>query len=413
MRLLKADLKVGATYETCRTLATLVVPTFRSARTVAAVVVPTFRSAIRTTVVRVIVSMVVVPTFRSAIAVSCLLLLSSCSPQTYAVSDPTKVEAGIVFDIGGKDDRSFNAAAWNGMKCAETGKLPDGRDCGKPGLGIVLRDVEPGTPVSIEPAMRAFAERKYDVIVGIGFAQAPILDSVAKDYPDIQFAIVDGVSELPNVASIVFKEHEGSYLVGILAAMTSKTGTLGFIGGMDIGLIHRFGKGFEQGARSVNPNIRVLENYVGVTDAAWNNPGRGKELALAQIAKGADVIYTAAGNSGLGAFDAVEEKGRDASGRATHFVIGVDANQNMVKPGFVLTSMIKRVDTAVYQIVKDVTEKRFTPGLHVFGLESDGVGYVVDEYNRSLLSPEAIAAAEDAKRKIIAGEVKVIDAMFQ
>jgi basic membrane protein A len=195
--------------------------------------------------------------------------------------------------------------------------------------------------------------------------------------------------------------------------MTSKTGTLGFIGGMDIGLIHRFGKGFEQGARSVNPNIRVLENYVGVTDAAWNNPGRGKELALAQIAKGADVIYTAAGNSGLGAFDAVEEKGRDASGRATHFVIGVDANQNMVKPGFVLTSMIKRVDTAVYQIVKDVTEKRFTPGLHVFGLESDGVGYVVDEYNRSLLSPEAIAAAEDAKRKIIAGEVKVIDAMFQ
>ena len=158
-------------------------------------------------------------------AVSCLALLSSCSPQTYAVSDPTNIEAGIVFDIGGKDDRSFNAAAWNGMKCAETGKLPDGTDCGKPGLGIVLRDVEPGTPVSIEPAMRAFAERKYDVIVGIGFAQAPILDSVAKDYPDIQFAIVDGVSELPNVASLVFKEHEGSYLVGILAAMTSKTGT--------------------------------------------------------------------------------------------------------------------------------------------------------------------------------------------
>ena len=428
MRVLKADLKVGPTSgatvvadlkvgptTVATTAATVrgvsyVVPTFRSAfhAIVVRVVGPTFRSAFRAVVVRV-----VGPTFRSAVALSCLALLSSCSPQTYAVSDPTKIEAGIVFDIGGKDDRSFNAAAWNGMKCAETGKLPDGRDCGKPSLGIVLRDVEPGTPVSIEPAMRAFAERKYDVIVGIGFAQAPILDSVARDYPDIRFAIVDGVSELPNVASIVFKEHEGSYLVGILAAMTSKTGTLGFIGGMDIGLIHRFGKGFEQGARSVNPNIRVLENYVGVTDAAWNNPGRGKELALAQIAKGADVIYTAAGNSGLGAFDAVEEKGRDASGRATHFVIGVDANQNMVKPGFVLTSMIKRVDTAVYQIVKDVTEKRFTPGLHVFGLESDGIGYVVDEYNRSLLSPEAIAAADEAKRKIIAGEVKVIDAMFQ
>jgi basic membrane protein A and related proteins len=347
------------------------------------------------------------------VALSSVALLSACSPQSYAVSDPAVTETGIVFDIGGKDDRSFNAAAWNGMKCAETGTLPDGTDCGKPGLGIIVRDVEPGTPVSIEPAMRAFAERKYDLIIGIGFAQAPILESVAKDYGDIRFAIVDGVSGLPNVASLVFKEHEGSYLVGILAAMTSKTGTLGFLGGMDIGLIHRFGKGFEQGARSVNPNIRVLENYVGVTDAAWNNPGRGKELALAQIAKGADVIFTAAGNSGLGAFDAVEEKGRDASGRATHFVIGVDANQNMVKPGFVLTSMVKRVDNAVYQIVRDVTEKRFKPGLHVFGLESDGVGYVVDEHNKALVTAEAIAAAEEAKRKIIAGEITVIDAMFQ
>ena len=164
--------------------------------------------------------------------------------------------------------------------------------------------------------------------------------------------------------------------------MTTKTGTLGFLGGMDIGLIHRFAKGFEEGARSVRPDIRVLENYVGVTDAAWNNPGRGKELALAQIAKGADIIFTAAGNSGLGAFDAVEEKGRDATGRATHFVIGVDSNQNMVKPGFVLTSMVKRVDNAVYEIVREVKEKRFKAGLHVFGLESDGVGYAVDEYNR-------------------------------
>ncbi|HET9468314.1 MAG TPA: BMP family ABC transporter substrate-binding protein [Vicinamibacterales bacterium] len=318
-----------------------------------------------------------------------------------------------MFDIGGKDDRSFNAAAWNGMKCAESGTFPDGTNCGKPALGIVVRDVEPGTPVNIEPAMRAFAERKYDLIIGVGFAQAPILDTVAKDYGDIQFAIIDGVSELPNVASLVFKEHEGSYLVGMLAAMTSKTGTIGFLGGMDIGLIHRFGKGYEQGARSVNPDIRVLENYVGVTDAAWNNPGRGKELALAQIAKGADVIFTAAGNSGLGAFDAVEEKGRDASGRATHFVIGVDANQNMVKPGFVLTSMVKRVDNAVYQIVREVREKRFKGGLHVFGLESDGVGYVVDEHNKNLVTPEMIAAVEDAKRKIIAGDIKVVDAMFQ
>jgi basic membrane protein A len=341
------------------------------------------------------------------------LLLSACSPQTYAVGDRSATEVGIVFDIGGKDDRSFNAAAWNGLKCAETGKWPTGVDCGRPSLNIVLRDVEPGTPVNIEPAMRVFAERQFDVIVGIGFAQAPILESVAKDYPQIQFAIVDGVSELPNVASVVFKEHEGSYLVGILAAKTSKTGTLGFLGGMDIGLIHRFAKGFEEGAKSVNPNVRILQNYVGVTDAAWNNPGRGKELALAQIAKGADVIFTAAGNSGLGAFDAVEEMGRDASGRATHFVIGVDSNQNMVKPGFVLTSMVKRVDNAVYQIVKDVKNGQFKAGMHVFGLESNGVGYSVDEYNKSLLTADAIETAEAAKKKIISGDIKVTDAMFQ
>lgn len=337
---------------------------------------------------------------------------SACDRQSYAAGDPSKIEIGIVFDIGGKDDRSFNAAAWNGVKCAETGRWPNGTPCGKPALNIVLRDVEPGTPVNIEPAMRAFAERRFDVIVGIGFAQAPIVESVAKDYPDIRFAIVDGVSQLPNVASLVFKEHEGSYLVGILAAKTTRTGTLGFLGGMDIGLIHRFGKGYEEGARSVNPNIRIVQNYVGVTDAAWNNPGKGKELALAQISKGADVIFTAAGNSGLGAFDAVEERGTE-NGRATHFVIGVDSNQNMVKPGFVLTSMVKQVDNAVYQIVQDVVHGRFQAGLHVFGLESDGVGYSLDQYNKPLLSQDAIRAAEEARRKIIAGEIKVTDAMFQ
>ncbi len=271
----------------------------------------------------------------------------ACSSQSYGAEDKSKIRVGIVFDIGGKDDRSFNAAAWAGAKCAETGTWPDGTSCGKAALNIVLRDIEPGNPTSIEPAMRAFAERNYDLIIGVGFAQTPIMESVAKDYPNIRFAIVDGVSNLPNVASLIFKEHEGSYLVGMLAAKTSKTGTIGFLGGMDIGLIHRFKEGYEEGARAVNPNIRVIPNYVGVTDAAWNNPGKGKEIALAQISKGADVIFTAAGNSGLGAFDAVEQQGKK-NGRATHFVIGVDANQNMVKPGFVLTSMVKRVDNAVY-----------------------------------------------------------------
>ena len=238
------------------------------------------------------------------------------------------------------------------------------------------------------------------------------------DYPNIRFAVIDGVvleddgKPVPNVASLVFKEHEGSYLVGIIAAMTSRTGTLGFVGGMDIPLIRRFEKGYEEGAKSAKPDIRVIQNYVGVTDAAWNNPGKGKELSLAQIDKGADVIFTAAGNSGLGAFDAVEQKGTEA-GRARNFVIGVDSNQNGVKPGYVLTSMVKRVDNAVYDIVRDVVQGRFVGGFHVFGLETDGVGYVVDDFNRQLVSPDAVAAAEDARKKIIAGEIKVTDAMAQ
>ena len=323
--------------------------------------------------------------------------LTGCS-DTAASQDHSKIRVGIVFDIGGKDDRSFNAAAWQGVQRAAQD------------LPIILRDIEPGTPNAIEPAMRAFAERNFDLIIGVGFAQAPIMDLVAKDYPHIQFAIIDGDSKLPNVTSLQFREHEGSYLVGILAAKATRTNTIGFLGGMDIGLIHRFAKGYEEGAKSVNPNIRVIENYVGVTDAAWNNPGKGKELSLAQIGKGADVIFTAAGNSGLGAFDAVEQQGTQ-NGRATHFVIGVDSNQNGVKPGFVLTSMIKRVDNVVYNIVKDVVNKQFQPGPHYFGLDKDGVGYAMDDFNKNLVSPDALEAAETAKKKIIAGEIKVTDAI--
>ncbi|MDT5269104.1 MAG: basic rane protein [Acidobacteriota bacterium] len=343
-----------------------------------------------------------------------LLVGTSCRQETRA-EDRGKVRVGIVFDIGGKDDRSFNAAAFDGVKCAETGKHPDGKPCDEkhPALGIMLRDVEPGNPTSIEPAMRAFAERGYDLIIGVGFAQAPIMELVAKDYPNINFAIVDGASEMPNVASLVFKEHEGSYLVGMIAAKESKTGVLGFIGGMDIGLIHRFATGYEEGAKAARPDARVIVNYVGVTDGAWNNPGKGKELALAQIGKGADVIFTAAGNSGLGAFDAVEQAGKDSQGRANRFVIGVDSNQNGVKPGFVLTSMVKRVDNAVYQIVSDVVNKRFKGGFHTYGLESDGVAYAMDNFNQSLISPDAIKQAEEARQKIIAGQIKVTDAMLK
>jgi basic membrane protein A len=327
----------------------------------------------------------------------CLVLVlglagSGCNQNLQAASgDPKKIRVGIVFDSGGKDDRSFNAAAFRGVTRAA-------KD-----FPIVLRDAEPGDPASLEPAMRAFAEVGYDLVIGIGFAQTPIVESVAKDYPKINFAIVDGVSGLPNVASLVFKEHEGSYLVGMIAAHKSKSGVLGFVGGMDIPLIHRFELGYEEGARSVNPRIQVIQNYVGVTEAAWNNPGKGKELAMAQIGKGADVMFAAAGNSGLGVFDAAEQYDK--------FVIGVDSNQNWVKPGFVLTSMVKRVDNAVYQIISDMVQHRFQGGVHVYGLQDGGVGYAMDQYNQKLIPPAVLTEVEAAKARIIAGQIKVTDAM--
>lgn len=354
------------------------------------------------------------------------LFLASACRQAQAINDPSKIKVGIVFDIGGKDDRSFNAAAWAGVVCAATGQTPDKKGtCGKPALPVIVRDTEPGNPVSIEPALRAFAERNFDLVIGVGFAQAPLLAKVAKDFPNVNFAIVDGVvfeedgkTPMANVASLVFKEHEGSYLVGMIAAQTTKTNTISFLGGMDIPLIHRFAKGYEEGAKSVKPDIKVLENYVGNTDAAWNNPGKGKEISLLQISRGADVIFTAAGNSGLGAFDAVEQNGLDAAtGRPKSYVIGVDSNQNGVKPGFVLTSMVKRVDNAVYQIIEEVLAKRGTGqkvgGFHVYGLDKDGVGYSLDDFNRALIQPATLQEVEAAKQKIIKGETKVTDAMTQ
>lgn len=335
-----------------------------------------------------------------------VFLISSCGTTADAKREGCNIRVGIVFDIGGKNDRSFNAAAWEGVKRAE-------KD-----LNICLYDVEPGNPTSIEPAMRAFAERNFDLIIGIGFAQGPILQRVADDYPNIKFAIVDGVifekdgkTPKSNVASLVFREHEGSFLVGMIAASKSKTGVLGFIGGMDIPLIHKFATGYEEGARYVNPNIQIVTNYVGVTDGAWNNPGKGKELALNQIEKGADVLFTAAGNSGLGAFDAVEQYGKDSQGEANKFVIGVDSNQNGVKPGFVLTSMVKRVDNAVYDVVREVLDGDFRGGFHVFGLDKDGVAYAMDQFNKPLIPDKVIADVEAAKGKIVDGEIKVTDAM--
>lgn len=321
-----------------------------------------------------------------------VLVIAGCSHLPIAESgEEGRVRVGIVYDIGGKDDKSFNTAAWQGVERA------------KKELGILLRDVEPGDPTSIEPCLRAFAERHYDLIIGVGFAQAHIIENVARDYPDLNFAIIDSNIDLPNVASLIFKEHEGSFLVGMIAARTSKTGKIGFVGGMDIPLIHKFLVGYEEGAKYVRKDIQVIPNFVGITDTAWNNPSKGKELAKSQIDSGCDVIFQAAGNSGLGVFDAAEETGKLA--------IGVDSNQNWIKPGFILTSMIKRVDVAVYSTVKEVVEKRFRGGIHLYGLDNDGVGFALDQYNEKLISKELLDELSVAKEKIIKGEIKVTDYM--
>ena len=321
-------------------------------------------------------------------------LLTGCTTRDISAEKGEKrTKVGIVFDIGGKDDRSFNAAANVGMLKA------------KKDLPIVLRDVEPGDPTSIEPAMRAFAQYGYNLITGVGFAQEPVIKLVAKDYPQLHFVLIDSFVDLPNVASLLFKEHEGSFLVGMIAAYKNQTGTIGFIGGMDIPLIHKFATGYEEGARYVNPNIRILKNYVGITDTAWNNPGKGRELANSQYEQGADVIFQAAGNSGLGVFDAAESYKK--------FAIGVDSNQNWIKPGFVLTSMLKRIENAVYSIVKEEVEGNFKGGMHVYGLDNDGIGYALDEYNKHLIPDSVIEKVEQARRDIIAGKIKVTDAMAQ
>ena len=331
------------------------------------------------------------------VAALCVVLACSCGKRETARSDVpasmgASVRVGIVFDAGGKDDKSFNTACWEGAERA------------KEEFGIELRDVEPDNPSVIEPAIHGYAERGFDLVIGIGVGAAPYINDVAREFPNQRFAVVDDAGKVvdqPNAVSLTFDEHEGSYLVGVIAAAKSETGIIGFIGGMDIPLIRKFELGYELGAKSVNPDIKVLQNYAGVTLAAWSDRTRGRELAMSQYDRGADVIFAAAGVTGLGVFDAAEETGK--------FVIGVDANQNYIKPGHVLTSMLKRSDLAVYETIKTVVDGTFSGGRRVMGLENDGVGYAVDDFNRHLLTPAIIETVEAARRKILSGEIVVPD----
>ncbi|HBN30187.1 MAG: BMP family ABC transporter substrate-binding protein [Rhodobacterales bacterium] len=304
-----------------------------------------------------------------------------------ALADPA-----IIFDLGGKFDKSFNEAAFEG---AERWAKDSGG---------TYREIELQSEAQREQALRRFAEAGNNPIIVVGFSYATALETVAVDFPDTHFAIVDMVVDKPNVRSVIFNEHEGSYLVGMLAAMASKTGKVGFVGGMDIPLIRKFACGYVQGVKAVNPGATVFQNMTGTTYTAWNDPVKGGELTRAQIDQGADVVYHAAGGTGRGVLQAAADAGK--------LGIGVDSNQNYMFPGHVLTSMLKRVDVAVYNAFKDGSDGgTWTSGFNVLGLATDGVGYAMDSNNAALVSADMVAKVEAAKADIIAGKIMVHDYM--
>jgi len=290
----------------------------------------------------------------------------------------------VVYDMGGKFDKSFNEAAFRGMERWK-------KETGKPAL-----EFEIANESQREQALRRMAERGATPVIGIGFGQGSAIEKIAKEFPKLQFTIIDAVANQPNVQSVIFKEQEGSFLVGMIAALTSKTGKVGFIGGMDIPLIRKFQCGYDQGVHYANPKAEVFVNMVGTTATAWNDPARGGELAKAQFAKQADVIFAAAGATGMGIYQAAKDAGK--------FAIGVDSNQNHLQPGTMLTSMVKRVDVAVYEAAKN-----HKPGLTNLGLKEDGVDYALDQYNEKLISAEVKKKVDQAKADIIAGKIKVVD----
>lgn len=301
-----------------------------------------------------------------------------------AAADPA-----IIFDLGGKFDKSFNEAAYAGAErwAKETGGT--------------YKELEMQSEAQREQALRRLAESGANPVVMTGFAFGDVLGQVAPDFPDTKFAIIDMVVDQPNVKSVVFTEDQGSYLVGMMAALASKTGTVGFVGGMDIPLIRRFGCGYAQGVKAVKPDATVILNMTGSDPSAWNNPVKGAEIAKSQQSQGADVIYAAAGGTGVGVLQAAADMGI--------LSIGVDSNQNYLHPGQVLTSMMKRVDNAVYDAFKEGTD--LVAGVNVMDLKSGGVDYAMDDNNAALVTPEMKAAVDAAAEKIKSGEIMVHDYM--
>ena len=301
------------------------------------------------------------------------------------------VKPAVVYDKAGKFDKSFNEAVWNGVKrfTADT--------------GISVREVEPTNEAQVEQGLKKLAKRGNSPIVAVGFSSANALSAAAQAYPDTKFTLIDMVVPEANVQNVVFKEHEGSFLVGALAALKSETGTIGYVGGMDIPLISRFGCGYEQGAKHINANITVLQKMTGSTPAAWGNPSKGGEITRSQIEAGADVIFAAAGGTGMGVYQAAADAGKLA--------IGVDSNQNHLQPGTMLTSMVKRVGVAAYKSYADAKDGTWSAGVTAMGLAEGGVDWALDEHNRSLVTADMETKVNAIKASIIAGDIAVHDYM--
>jgi basic membrane protein A len=331
------------------------------------------------------------------LALVCGLALGSASAASLKV--------GMVFDVGGKGDQSFNDSAYRGLQWASK-------------LGVSHVEIEPGADADRETGLRMIASQGFDLVIGVGFLFTDAIKAVADEFPETKFAIVDGfIPDKPNVSSLLFTEHQGSFLVGIIAGMKAQAdgkNTVGFVGGMDVPLIHKFEAGYKAGVKYAFPECKILSDYAGTTPSAFADPVKGKELALAQIDRGARVIYHASGLTGAGVYEAGKER--------KTYVIGVDSNQNHLGhiketgENFGLTSMLKQVDVAIYLTIKDLLAAKFKTGPRVFGLGDTvqidgqtyhGVYYALDEYNKDLISQKMIEKVSDAEKKILSGEIKV------
>ncbi|MGI8907238.1 MAG: BMP family lipoprotein [Candidatus Sumerlaeaceae bacterium] len=303
-----------------------------------------------------------------------------------------KIKVGLVFDVGGRGDKSFNDAAYAGLMKAQKE------------LGIAAEYREPGEGAHREAHLRNFSKGDAELILGIGFLFTDEISAMAHDFPKKKYGCIDftvGDDEIPaNLAALTFREEEGSFLVGAIAAMKSTTGKIGFVGGVESPLIKKFEAGYIQGAKAANPKVEVKAVYAGVSDTAFKDPQKGKELANSLYDSGVDIIYHASGSTGLGVFKAAEERKKLA--------IGVDRDQaDEAAPGVILTSMIKNTDQAIFNIIKETADGHFKGGNHAFGLKDGGVGYVYDERNKALIGDDIHKKVEDLKAKIISGEIKV------